>query len=53
MITESVVNETFLTSNLEINSTEQGDTENYTCSADNSVGTDTSYYYLQVLGMEI
>ena len=50
-ISESDVNETFLTSLLEISNTEQADTGNYSCRAENGVGIDTGYIFLQVLGM--
>ena len=50
-ISESDVNETFLTSLLEISNTEQGDTGNYSCRAENGVGIDTGYIFLQVLGI--
>ena len=50
-ISQSTVNETFLTSLLEISNTEQSDTGNYSCRAENGVGIDTGYIFLQVLGI--
>ena len=50
MITLSVVNDTFLTSEIEIANTEQRDTANYTCSANNSAGVASQTLFLQVLG---
>ena len=51
IISQSVVNETVLASDLKITNTEQRDTGNYSCSAKNSAGVDTKLFYLQVLGM--
>ena len=50
VITLSVVNDTFLTSEIEIANTEQRDTANYTCSANNSAGVASQTLFLQVLG---
>ena len=51
MITLSVVNDTFLTSEIEIANTEQRDTATYTCSANNSAGVVSQTLFLQVLGI--
>ena len=51
IISQSVVNETILISDFVISSSEQTDTGNYSCSANNSAGVDTKLFYLQVLGM--
>ena len=51
IISQSVVNGTVIASDLKITNTEQRDTGNYSCSANNSAGVDTKLFYLQVLGM--
>ena len=51
IITQSVVNESLLTSEIVIPSSEQRDTGSYSCSANNSAGVDIKLFYLQVLGM--
>ena len=50
-ITQNAVNETFLISEVKLFNTEQTDTGNYSCSANNSAGVDTQTFYLQVLGI--
>ena len=51
IISQSVVNESVLTSEIVLSSSEQRDTGNYSCSANNSAGVDIRHFYLQVLGM--
>ena len=50
IISQSTIGESFITSQLDISNTEQADTGNYSCTAENSVGSDTGYIFLQVLG---
>ena len=49
-ITQRAVNETFIISEVKLSNTEQTDTGNYSCSANNSAGVDTQTFHLQVLG---
>ena len=51
IITQTVVNGTLVLSELIISDSEQRDTGNYSCSANNSAGVDTQAFHLQVLGM--
>ena len=51
IISQSVVNGTVLKSDFKVTNTEQRDTGNYSCSANNSAGVDIKHFYLQVLGM--
>ena len=50
IISQNTIGEIFITSQLDISNTERADTGNYSCTAENSVGSDTDYIFLQVLG---
>ena len=47
----NIVNETYVTSQVEFLNTTQADTGNYSCIAGNNVGEATDFIFLQVLGI--
>ena len=49
----NIVNETYVTSQVEFLNTTQTDTGNYSCIAGNNVGEATEFIFLQVLGISI
>ena len=50
-ISRTVINDSFTASQLYIFNTEQRDTGNFSCTAENGISNDTGYIFLQVLGM--
>ena len=50
-ISHTVINDSFIASQLDIFVTEQTDTGNYSCTAENGISDDTGYIFLQVLGI--
>ena len=50
-ISHMIINDTYIASQLDIFDTEQADTGNYSCTAENSISNDTGYIFLQILGV--